>query len=811
VVGSSFGAVGEDTVVEPEARAHGDAAPRRGRRRRIVVATSVVVLVVVAAALGVGWIVLRASLPPLDGERTVAGIADEVRIERDAQGRVTVRGATADDVAFALGFAHGQDRYFQMDLLRRAGSGDLAALIGPAGVALDRTAREHGLHRTAREALARSEPRHRRRVEAYARGVNAGLASTGVRPWEYLLLRRQPEPWRAVDTLHVLHAMYRDLQPPVDHLELSRPVIRRTLIDEVADALLGASNPWDAPIAGGPGLAPLLEIPASGPGREPGSSPAPTDASYETPAKGSNSFAVGGAYTDDGRALLANDMHLRLQLPVIWYPVRTIVDGGVDAVGVTLPGAPGLIVGSNGSIAWGFTNSYGDWVDHVDLELAPGDTTRYRTPEGWATFGQRDEIIEVAGSTADTLRVRTTIWGPVTGAAPDGTPRAAQWVAHEPEAVGLELLDLVDLTSIDAALDLAPTCGIPHQNFVVAGDDGRLGWTIIGRVPRRVGFDGTVPVGRHEGMRRWDGWLDPAEVPRHVYDGRGRIWTANGRVTTMAAQRIIGDGGYALGARAGVIRDALRALPRADERALMEVQNEIRSPFLQQWYEHLRDVVRRSPESDHTAIERWLDDWTGGADASSVAYAITRSYQRRLTTEVYRALLAPALEVGDDRIRVARPEPVVWSILQSRPEWVPGDHADWNALEHAMLDSLIADWGDPGGWADHTWGAFNRTSIRHPLAMAMPSFLARFLRLPPRPVDGDVYTARVNRPTFGASQRLVVAPGAEERGLLHLPGGANAHPLSPFREGDYEAWVAGDPVPLLPGPAAHTLVLRPRP
>jgi len=785
--------------------------PRRRRWGRAVAIGGVVLLVLIAAGAGGAWVWLRASLPPLDGEKVVDGIDAEVRIERDAGGRVTLHGASPADLAFALGYAHGQDRFFQMDLLRRAGAGELAALVGPAGRALDRPAREHGLHLTAREALRRSEPRHRRQVEAYARGVNAGLASLDARPWEYALVRQEPRSWRPVDTLHVLHAMYRDLQPPVDRLELSRPVIRRTLIDTVGDALLQSSNPWDAPIAGGAGLAPLLEIPASGPGRE--AAPAgerPSAPSIDPPAEGSNSFAVGGAYTEDGRAILANDMHLRLQLPPIWYTARMVVEDGLDAVGVTLPGAPGMIVGSNGSIAWGFTNSYGDWVDHVDLELAPGDTTRYRTPDGWADFGERVERIETAGAPTETLRVRTTIWGPVTGVAPDGTPRATQWVAHDPDAVGLELLDLVTLETVDAALDLAPTCGIPHQNFVVAGDDGRLGWTIIGRVPRRVGFEGRVPARRDEGDRTWDGWLDPEEVPRHVYDGRGRIWTANGRVTTVAGQRRIGDGGYALGARAGVIRDALRALPRADEHALMEVQNEIRSPFLQQWYEHLRGVVRRSPHARHTSIERWLGDWTGGADASSVAYAITRAYQRWTTTELYRALLGPARAAGGDRIRAARPEPVVWSILQSRPDWVPGDHGDWTSFERAMVDSVIADWGDPATWSGRSWGAFNRTAIAHPLADFLPGFLARYLRLPSRPVDGDVYTARVNRPTFGASQRLVVAPGAEERGLLHLPGGASAHPLSPFREGDYEAWVTGSPVPLLPGPVEHTLVLRPR-
>ena len=793
-----------------------------GRRlRRTLRITGTVVLVVVVLAVvtaGTSWMALRASLPRLDGTRTTVGIGAAIEVERDARGRVTVVASTREDLAFGLGFAHGQDRFFQMDLLRRAGAGELAALIGPSGVRLDRAAREHGLHETAIAAFDRVEPGHRARLEAYARGVNAGLGSLGARPWEYFLLRQHPRPWRASDTLHVLHAMFRDLQSPSDLIEFGRPIVRETLVDAVADAVLDPRSPWDAPIVGGVDDLPAFDVPARGPGREeaePATGDVPASTSTRSTERGSNSFAVGGAFTADGRALLANDMHLGLSLPTIWYATRMIVrpDGGepaLDAVGVTLPGAPALIVGSNGTIAWGFTNSYGDWADHVRLEIDPADPDRYRTPDGWRSFGERVEVVEVARADPDTLRVRTTIWGPVTGRLRD-TPFATRWVAHEVEGVGVELFDLAEARSLEQALDLAPRCGIPHQNLVVVDADGRLGWTIIGRVPRRVGFDGTTPVSWAEGERGWAGWLDADAVPRHVFGADGRIWTANARVTTPEGQRLLGDAGYAMGARAGVIRDALLALEEVDEADLLAVQNLTQSPLLQRWYERLRDVVRGSPDSSHRAVEPWLDDWTGGADVGSVAYRITRGWRATVSSTVYDGLLRPARDAaGGNWVRGPREEPVVWSLLRARPEWVPGGHGSWDELERAAIDSLIAEWGEPATWGTRTWGARNTTAIEHPFASLLPDFAARRLRLPPRPVAGDSYTARVSGRTFGASERLVVAPGAEERGILHLPGGNASHPLSPYRSGDYEEWVTGAGVPLLPGPARHTLVLEPR-
>lgn len=786
------------------------------RVRRALRVTGTVVGILVAflvLATGTAWWLFDASLPRLDGTIQVDGLETTLRIERDAKGRTTVVAASRVDLAYGVGFAHGQDRYFQMDLLRRAGAGELAALIGRMGLDIDRTTRSHDLRTVARAAFAQVDSEHRARLEAYARGVNAGRESLGARPWEYLLLRQAPRPWRAVDTMHVIHAMTRDLQNPTDFLEMSRVFLPLSLDAAVAEALSNPFSPWDAPIVDDPTPPFEFDVPDAGPALSPGAgdSIAAPAVDHDAPKKGSNSFAVGGAYTVDGRAMFANDMHLSLRLPNIWYAVRMLVEGEnpLDSVGVTLPGAPALIAGSNGSIAWGFTNAYGDWVDHVGLETDPDDPMRYRTPDGWATLEERLEVIEIAGGDVDTLRVLDTIWGPRSSFFDDV---ATRWVAHEPDATNIRLLDMLDVRSLEQALDLATECGVPHQNFVVADADGRIGWTMAGRVPRRFGFDGSVPVRWTDGTVGWDGWLGADEVPRHVFGPEGRIWTANNRVTTREGQRVLGLGNFALGARATVIRDALQELDTVNEEDLLAVAETTRSPLMQRWYERLRVVVETSDDPAHRKIVRWIDDWTGGADVRSVSYRLVRAWRAKVSLSVLdEGLLEPTREAaGGNWIRVSHREPAVWSLLTSRPTWVPAPHASWHALERAALDAVIESWGDPDTWADRTWGARNTTRIEHPFASVFPDVLADRLRLPPRQVAGDSYTARVASPSFGASERLIVRPGAEEDGILHLPGGNASHPRSPFFQGTYEAWVTGRPTPLLPGPAAHTLILEPR-
>ncbi|NEX21637.1 penicillin acylase family protein [Thiorhodococcus mannitoliphagus] len=788
---------------------------RSWRRAALRVLLGAALLASTAVAGLLLWI--GASLPPLDGEERVAGPTAEVVLERDRHGRVTIRADSEADAALGIGYAHGQDRFFQMDLLRRVGAGTLAALIGPSGLPADEGARRHDLPGTARTALEQATKAERIILDAYAKGVNAGLASLRARPWEYILLRQRPEPWLPRDSYAVGLAMFRDLQDGRNRRERVLDAVSRALTPDVFKLLTTSPGPWEAPVEGEAGAWPQVRIAERGARRQDSEDQAhaviqSASVHLDSAYVGSNAFAVAGSLTPHGRAILANDMHLGLQVPTTWYPIRILRAGErpLDAVGVSLPGAPALIVGSNGHIAWGLTNSYGDWLDHVVLEMDPDDEARYRTPDGWKRLRQRQERIEVAGGEPISFAITESIWGPVVAQDHLGRPLALRWVAQEPDALNLRLLELAEATSVEQALDLAPQIGVPAQNLIVAGADGSVGWTLMGRIPHRLGLNGPQPRSWADAATGWHGWLDA--VPRIDPGERRRLWTANARVVDLAEQGLIGDGGYALGARARRIRDLLDARDQHDEHTLFRIQLDTKSELMALWYERLRALVETDPMlPERNRLLSLLEDWTGEAATHSVAYRLAHDWRTKVSRRLLYALGTAVPEFSDPlaMTQLPRTEVAVWAILNARPEWIPPGYRDWPEFERACLEQVLAAWGEPSQWASRTWGKRNTTAITHPLSQALPHWLGRAIDLPPREVPGDAYVPRVATPSFGASERLVVAPGAESEGILQLPGGPNAHPFAPMRLRDYDAWVAGVPVPLLPGPPAHRRRLVP--
>lgn len=751
------------------------------------------VVLVVGLVLAVALLLVRGSLPRLEGSRAVTGVGDRVTIERDRQGVVDIQAATRADAAFGLGFVHAQDRFFAMDLNRRAASGSLAELFGRVALEYDRSIRIHRFEAVAEEVLAGLTPRQATVLDAYAAGVNAGLDDLRARPFEYWLLRQPPRPWQPRDTVLVLLAMFLDLQDRRAGIDTARGLLAELASPALRGFLVPDGSEWDAPLVGEAIPPPALPGPDDlGVGSERSAT-----LDEDEPA-GSNAFALAGNRTQGGGALLANDMHLGLRVPNIWYRARFAwTEGGRkhEVAGATLPGTPALVVGSNRFVAWGFTNAYGDWLDLVELEV---DAGRYRTPLGWQQFRAYADTIEVAGGEPEVVTFRTTRWGPVVDG-PQGRPRALLWVAQEPGGVNLDVLSLETARGVDEVLDLAPGCGLPAVNVLVADRDGRVGWTVMGRVPRRVGFDGAIPVSLADGERGWEGWLDAAEVPRVVDPADGALWSANSRHADPAGQRVLGDSGLALGARAQQIRDGLAALSEAREADLLAIQLDDRAIFLARWATLLREVL--PPE-----VSGGLDDWDGRASVGSVSYHVVDTFRSRVHDAVMAHLTAdlvatvPEFPVG----RLPRREVPVWAAVSSRaPHLLPAGHADWDAF----LRACAADAIDTAG--DTNWGEANRLAMRHPLSRAVP-WLSGWIDLPSRPMPGDRFLPRVQGPAFGASQRMVVSPGREESGIFHMPGGQSGHPLSPYFRAGHRDWVEGRPSPFLPGPPQHRLELRPR-
>jgi penicillin amidase len=808
--------------------------------------TRILLITVIALGIALGGAAywarreLRASLPVINGTVRVRGLQSAVTVERDDLGIPTIRGISREDVARATGFVHAQDRFFQMDLARRRAAGELAALVGEAAAPLDREVRVHRFRDEAQRALAMMAPRDRTVLEAYTAGVNRGLAVLNARPFEYVVLRQAPQPWAAEDSLLVVLSMFVTLQDPNGTYESNLATMHDVLPPEMFDLLAPRGTEWDSPIVGEP----FATAPVPGPeiynlrrkrhGRpeiELGGRREIAAAAAATPwasapgeaATGSNSWAVSRDLTHDGRALVANDMHLDIRVPNTWYRAvlewRDRADSSQTKLleGLTLPGHPTLVVGSNTQVAWGFTNAQVDTGDLVLLELDPMDPNRYWTPWGWRSFEHYPETIEVARGNPVNLDVRWTIWGPVLGVDHKSRLRAYAWTAHSAERLASSVLPLEEASTLEEALDAANSLGTPAQNMVVADRSGRIAWTIYGSLPRRIGLDGTLPESWADGWRGWNGWLTPAEYPRIIEPAAGRLWTANARVVDGSALRLLGDGNYDVGARAREIRDRLREREQFTARDMLDIQLDARSTFLARW----RDVILRHLTTDNIAGDaaraRFREivekDWTGEASPDSAAYRLTRMFRDQVIERVTSFVLAECYEADPafDYTRIRRREGAIWRLVNERPAHLLNPrYGSWGDLMTASIDALIQEAmeNSDGDLSRKKWSDYNVIHFRHPLSGSLP-FVGRWLDMPEERFPGDVFTPRVHWNTNGASQRMVVSPGNERAGIMHMPTGQSGHPLSPFYRNSHDAWARGEPTPFLPGPTRYTLTLAP--
>ena len=791
----------------------------RWARRLGLTLLLLVLLLAAVAALG-----LRGSLPQYEGERVLPGLSAAATLSRDERGYLSVEAASRADAARALGFAHAQERFFQMDLLRRNAAGELSALVGSKALPLDKSRRLHRFRTRADAALAALPVAHRELLQAYAEGVNAGLEALGSRPFEYWLLRQSPRLWQPRDSLLVVLSMYLDLQGSQGRDDLAMQALHELVGPDWYAFLTQHSADWQAALDGS--QAQVLPMPsAAWPERLRRVKTAQLgpvgagDADESHRDRGSNNFAVAGSLsTAGGAAIVADDMHLGLRVPGTWFKARLswrdAAGQARSVAGVTLPGTPAVVAGSNGRIAWGFTNSTADWADVVRLRLS-ADGQRYLGPKGEQPLQRHVERIELADGSSVEHEVRETEWGPLLE--PPFAQYALCWVAHAPEGLNMRTLDLEGADSVAQALHLARGAGMPAQNLVVGDVQGRIGWTLIGAIPKRQLASLDLPQDWSDGRRGWTGWLsadDPA-WPMVAQPADGRLWTANARSVGGQALALIGDGGYDLGARGQQIRDGLRAQQRFDEAALHKIQLDHRALFLQRWRQLLLsevltpDFVRQHGLAEYReAVEKSSE----AARPDAVGYRLLRAWRERVLERLF-APLAAELEARQLKLRDLKlaTETPGWALLQARrADTLPEGAVSWPALlQQAVLDSreALLKSSPNGRIASLAWGEQNRAAIRHPLSSALPTWLARWLDMPDTPLAGDRHMPRVQLNVHGQSERMVVAPGHEERGILVVPGGQSGHPLSPYYRADHEAWLAGKPLPFLPGPTVQTLRL----
>jgi len=812
-----------------------------GKMKKLLSGLLLISLLVIATGLTWLYSKVDSALPLLEGKKTVFGLNKAVIIERDKQGIATLKAQSRADVAVALGFVHAQERFFQMDLLRRKSAGELASLFGSKALNYDKSIRKHRFRDRARAIVAQLPTEEVELLKAYTHGVNQGLKFLNSSPFEYLLLQQEPVQWSEEDSILTVFSMYINLQYHDGRRERTLGLMKAVLSADVYAFLDPKGSIWDAAIDGS-------QFPASAmPNKAwPSASALNTNPLNTTPLSksinqiarnnsadkyqgdhlpGSNSWAVSGDLSSTGSAMIANDMHLGIRVPNTWfrasfeYPSANINTVGavtktIKVTGATLPGTPNMVIGSNGHIAWGYTNSYGDYSDVIVLETN-ADSSQYLTPTGYQNFSQHKQVIAIKGQKAQEIQISETIWGPVIGKNHQGKLHVYRWVAHDKEAINLTAVELELARSVDQAFNIAARSGIPSQNILIADKSGNIGWTIMGPIPNKNGTIGETPQSWASGENSWQGYLTPAQYPHIKNPENHRLWTANSRVVGGHMINKLGNGGYALGARSKQIRDNLLNLEQFDEQTLFNIGLDDEAVFLQRWQQFLLETVLNKQvlaqhDNFHQVKVLLESNKELRASTDSVSYRLTRNFRINLRDSVFSELNHSLKNIDDSfnfksiRHQIEVP---LWQLINEQPEnFLMLGENNWQNVFVKALQQTLTDMTQNQELADATWGQQNSSAIKHPLSSAAP-VLSHWLDMPSKALAGDSYMPRVQGKAFGASERMVVSPGHEEKGIFHMPTSQSGHPWSPYYGIGHSDWEQGVASPFLPGETIYTLTL----
>lgn len=759
------------------------------------------------------YAVLAAALPRRSGEAPVPGLTAPVAVALDARAIATVRGESFLDVLRGQGYLHAQERFFQMDLLRRSSAAELSELFGERALAADLSQRPFGYSARARALRAALPAEQNAWLDAYTQGVNAGLADLGARPPEYWLAGTAPRPWAAEDTLLVVLTFYTMLSNNESY-ERAQGVMHAVLPPPLYELLTPSTSRFDRPLLGASAVDPTggyAPVPIPGAdvvdlrrqnARPPGGAPR---VSPPLVGPASNNWAVDATRGEAGRALVANDPHLSLRLPNIFYRIE--LEWPERALrGVSIPGLPGVLIGASRDVAWGATVSNADQSDWVVVEVDPADPSRYRTPDGYEPFTVGTAEIAVAGREPERIETRETRWGPVVAEDWLGRPLALHATWLEPQGLDLGLLGLAEAADVASASVILARWAGPSLNWVLADREGEIAWVVNGPLPRRVGFDGSRPESLADGTRFWQGRIPP---PGAIGGRDGVLFTANNR--TLPRERADAlSRMWMRPLRAKRIDELLGARRTFGEGDFLAMQLDT----LAEGYEPMRalilDVVAADESEPKLLRARELAQaWNGRADADQPAFRLLHAYYLALTERALEPLLAPAIDADPSFVyRWPLADEVLRRLLDERPvHLLTREHATWQSfLRQVLLDTATAV--ERADAIDAPWGEVNVLDVAHPFAGSLGPF-ARWLRLPRAPLPGSMISLRVAAPTYGAVLRMAVAPGAPASGVLELAGGQSGHFLSPQFRDQLADWLDGAPTPFLAGETATSFTLVP--
>lgn len=811
----------------------------RRRRRRgplFYVMMTVFVLIVVGAAVVVagGYWYMSRSVPQQAGTLELPSLHSEVRVYRDERGVPHIEAADVHDLFFAQGFVTAQDRLWQMDLFRRVAGGRMAEILGESELEQDKFFRILGFREAAKRSLAVVDGEALEMGEAYAAGVSAYIEQVTegdeMLPIEFRLLGYTPEPWTVEDSLLVGRLMAYQLSGNWD-AEAERyrigELLGRDVLDEwlpdypdVAPTIVQGYNPLArAPEAMSP-LIPLDEepkrerpdgsaIPADGndsDGAHDADGSAQTRATNPTTAAldrwlpfapvsglGSNSWALAPSKTETGGALLANDPHMQYGIPSLWHQVQLVLEGDFSAIGIGVPGVPGVVFGRNEHIAWAITSLAADSQDLYIQRPNPDNPQQFLYKGEWETADVRSEVIEVKGrSTPVTLDVlETKRHGPVlTPALPDDTADAISiaWTAFEGTREIKALLPLMRARNFDEFETALDDFDMPSLSFLYADNEGNIGYKAVGLLPRRPNAEhaGRIPQPAWDGEYDWLGTIPKSELPRSYNPDAGYIVTANNLPADDAYPHYLGDGHHPW--RALRIEEVLE--PRDDfnigdmRRLQLDATNTHArhiAPVVIDALETRLKGASNATEAEKTALTI-LQEWDYVEGAGDAAPFIWHTWWKQLKQLVVEQRLG--FDVQDDLL-------LDHLLLAMRPAEL--EDVALRSFQEAVQAAASQQGTDPERWQ---WGRFHRMTVSHPVGESLPGS-GWLLNVGDWPLAGSGVTpgmmgfdATTGQIEHGASWRAVVDLRSGQGLDILLPGNSG-HILSSAYKDQADMWRNG--------------------
>ena len=803
---------------------------------------------VIAAGAVAWWFVYR-PLPQIDGTVTLPGLQREVTVERDRWGIPHIRAASVEDLAEAQGYVMAQDRLWQMDLLRRIARGQLSEILGEKTLTIDKNFRMLRFSRAAERDVTLLDGDERKVYDAYAHGVNKFIDQHWKNlPVEFSLLKYKPQPWQPSDTLVITAYMYRTLTDTWER-ELNRAKVTERAGADRAKDLFSEEAPMDHFVVGDPNVPnDGSQRTATDPDDEDDDDDMQPDTvlkakldaaggidQFESPADltsalsqsvqdfadesqneirqglGSNNWVVSGAHTATGKPLLANDTHLELMIPPIWYEIHLTAPGW-NMKGFALPGAPMVIIGHNDRIAWGFTNNGADVQDLYVETFNTALPDEYRVNGAWMKAEIVDETIHVKGQPDEHLRIFVTRHGPIVRREGD-KGYALRWTATEPGGLANSYGWLGKAQTWKEFRDLMKRVWGPGQNAVYADVEGNIGYIMAARVPIRKKGHGEVPVPGDTNDYEWTGYVPFDQLPQALNPESGLIATANARVVGPKYKPYLTDR-WEDPYRTARIYDLLDDRRDLRPEDMLKVQTDTYS------YPHLflADQLSAGAKTvkprDSRALKliEGLNDWNGIADANSPEISFLQATRRAATDLLLQPFLGRETSLYEWRSTT-----FLQKMLTDRPaKWLPAGYKSYDELLAAAADiavSKLAEQSKSERVEDWAWSRFNSLDMLHPIGRE--GLLKSVLSITNKAQSGTSYSLRAARKHDGPAMRFVANPANWDESILLLPAGQSGQLGSSHYSDQFSYWYDGKPIFAAFTDAAeanarkHTLTLKP--